>query len=300
MWQAAFRSARPGKINNLSTLKLYGSRYKLTLHKAAVKVAGYEQPPPDGGGNGAQGRGPPKRSERERFQSSLSRTRSAVFELAACNPWDHFCTWTLADNKGFDRYDLAPWYKDFSQWIRNQRRLHKAPLAYLIVPEGHKDGAWHLHALVKGLPLDRLKKLTQEDFLPYRLLAKIRAGDTLYSWPAYQEKYGWCTLEPIKDPDRCASYIAKYVTKAFGPVDAPGQAPGPAPGGWRPGKKMYYASHGLQRAQLLWSGQVYYQEGQAWEFQNDYVATKWLDEKEKERFCHEQGIEFAPEATKGL
>lgn len=259
---------------NVSTIKRYGDRYKLIHHFTSIQTPGLERPgrdPPGELQNGDAG---------ARFASSLSRTRAAVFELAACNPWEWFCTWTLADDRGFDRWDLAPWYKNFSQWIRNQRRITGADIKYLVVPEGHKDGAVHLHALAMGLPLERLHLFTREEYLPYRILDKLKAGEKVYTWPAYQAKYGWCTLEPIKDRDRCASYIAKYVTKAMRDSAPAGALGSDKEEGFKelsflPGAKMYYASHGLQRAKEVWRGSLDIQDDYPWSFTNEYVGIRW-------------------------
>lgn len=267
-----YKTARHKWDYGVSTIKRYGSRYKLTQHRKAVRAGGIED---------TGGRAPPggaKKREEGRCAASISRTRATVYELAACNPWAYFCTWTLSDDKGFDRYDLGPWYKDFSQWIRNQRRLTGAKLAYLVVPECHKDGAWHLHALMDGVPMDRLLKLTLKDYLPYRLLDILKRGEELYSWPAYQEKYGWCTLSPVRDRDRCASYIAKYVTKAFSAPEggAGGDKKGPtAVASLRAGAKLYYASQGLQRAERVWKGTLPYRPDMEWDYENDYVGIVW-------------------------
>lgn len=263
-----------GRVWNVSTVKKYGDRYKLTQHLTSVKTAGLESDAEKGPAE----RAPPENNER--LAASISRTRAAVYELAACNPWEYFSTWTLADDRGFDRYDLSPWYKDFSQWIRNQRRITGAPLAYLVVPECHKDGAWHLHGLWYGMPMDKLRELRLTDFLPYRLLDKLKDGRKLYSWTAYERKYGWCTLEPIRDRDRCASYIAKYITKAF--AAAPASAEGEkeqmfSVASLPPGAKLYYASHGLKRAQLVWRGQLRLPPDFKWDFENEYVRTSWAD-----------------------
>lgn len=260
--------------HSLCTVKEYGDRYKLTVHKRYTRVPGWEDEE-----EGARGRAPPGEQD-GRSDASISRTRAMVRELAMCNPWEYFSTWTLADDRGFDRYDLAPWYKDFSQWIRNQRRLTGAALKYLVVPECHKDGAWHLHGLWLGMPMDKLRLLTSQDYLPYRLLDKLKDGRPLYNWPAYQEKYGWCTLEPIRDKDRCATYVAKYITKAFSGATAPeggdkesviSVASLPA------GAKLYYASRGLERAKEIWRGRIYFPEGYQFDFENEYVRTKWAD-----------------------
>lgn len=292
-WVARMRTLRgPEREWNIATVKRFGDRYKLTFHKTSVMAPGLERPgrPPPGEGESEP---PPKgggESDNERFASSLSRTRAAVFELAACNPWEWFCTWTLADNKGFDRYDLGPWYKNFSQWMRDQRKATGYDVKYLAVPEGHKDGAWHLHALMMGLPPDRLRALRSDEYLPYRLLDKLKAGENVYTWPAYQRKYGWCTLEPIKDRGRCASYIAKYVTKA---MTGQAQETGPKVGSLRSRAKMYYASHGLERAKEVWRGKMGPPEDYPWDFQNEYVGTKWADSL-KEILTEEQIKEAIP------
>lgn len=256
----------------VTTLKRYGDRYKLTQHRKAVRAGGLEA---------EGGRAPPKGEKKEqggRCAASISRTRATVYELAACNPWSFFCTWTLADDKGFNRYDLGPWYKDFSQWVRNQRRITGAKLAYLVVPECHKNGAWHLHALMEGIPKERLKKLSTDDYLPYRLLDMIKRGEEIYSWPAYQEKYGWCTLSPIRDRDRCASYIAKYVTKAFTAPEGGGDGDrkgATAAASLPDGAKLYYASHGLERAKKIWMGKLPFRPDMKWDYENEFVGIVW-------------------------
>lgn len=248
-----------GAARDVITIKRYGERYKLVYHKTLLRRGGLDRPPRPAAA--------PRASEEERAASSLSRSRAAVYELAACNPWEWFGTWTLADDRGYDRYDLGPWYKDFSQWVRNQRRLTGAALHYLIVPEQHKDGAWHLHALMLGLPRERLRPFGLDEHLPYRMLDKLRRGEELYDWPAYRRKYGWCCLEPIRDRARCASYIAKYVTKSF--AGSLGRA-----------AKLYYCSQGLERAELVWRGDWHVPADYQWDYQNDYVALKWVDYKE--------------------
>ena len=246
------------EIREFCTVKKYGSRFKLVHHKYPVRRAGLDRPKSE-----ADNLNPPQDGGPVRYESSLSRTRSAVFELAACNQWEWFCTFTLADDRGFDRFDLEGWRKDFSQWIRNQRRLHRCELDYLIVPEKHENGAWHMHGLVKGLPLQSLRRFGPDEYLPVRLLRRIRAGDALYEWPAYRKKYGYTVIEPIRDIDRCASYIAKYVSKAFAEPTLVGN------------QHMYFASQGLQRAELVQRGILTSSVGVEWDFSNEYCDIKW-------------------------
>ena len=97
-----------------------------------------------------------------KFASSISRARSMVKEYGFCNPWNYFVTLTL-DAKKYDRYDLGKFKADLQQWVRDERKRHKliygreGRLIVLFVPETHKDGAWHLHGLVGGLPIEDTK-----------------------------------------------------------------------------------------------------------------------------------------------
>lgn len=252
-------------VRDVLTIKRYGDRYKLVYHKGLLQVGGLDRPPrpPTAAGDGEA-----DEDDEGRAASSLSRSRAAVFELAACNCWEWFGTFTVRGGAdGYDRYDLGAWYKDLSQWVRNQRRLTGADIRYLIVPEEHRDGAWHLHGLLVGLPLDRLRPFGADELLPYRLLDKLREGRAVYDWPAYRRKYGWVCLEPIRDQARCASYVAKYVTKAYG-----GRRP--------PGAKLYYCSQGLERAELVWRGSAHVPVGYPWEYSNDYISLRWIDKEE--------------------
>lgn len=250
------------RLYDAVTVKQYGDRYKLTYHRKGLVRGGLELPSrPPKVGEGEAG----EEETKARFEASLSRTRSKVFELAACNPWEWFCTFTLADDRGFDRYDLAPWHKDFAQWLRNLRRNHGAGLRYLIVPETHKDGAWHMHALMMGVPDKFLRQFAPGERLPDKLRAKVGKGQQVYDWPAYRQKYGWVTLEPIRDPGRCASYLAKYVTKAMSEPTLSSNT------------HLYYASQGLERAQLLHRGYMHIPPDFAWDFTNDFVSIKWAD-----------------------
>lgn len=261
------------------TVKRYGDRYKLVYHKHGLQISGAEargvddagtanQPPDDHNGPGGccihPGGGDPSQDERSR--SSLSRARAAVFEVAVCNPWEYFVTLTV-DPEKFDRFNLDAWHRDFSQWLRNQRRLHGCALGYLLVPEKHPtSGAWHMHGLFLGLPLSRLRPFVQDEYLPYKILDKLQKGQAVYDWPGYRKKYGFCTVEPLRDRARAASYIAKYVTKDL------------AAAVLLSGAHLYYCSHGLRRAELVDRGSVHLPPEMEWDFENEHVGILWLDE----------------------
>lgn len=54
-------------------------------------------------------------------ENNISRAKSRVFELALCNEWDIFLTFTL-DPKKYDRDDLKKFQKDLGQFIRDYKQ----------------------------------------------------------------------------------------------------------------------------------------------------------------------------------
>ena len=119
-------------------------------------------------------------SEAPKLESSLSRSRSRVWELALCNPWDMFVTLTLSPAM-CDRHDLNGTYKRVAKFFNNINSRTDAELKYLLIPEPHKDGAWHFHGLVSGLPLHHLKPFTLNDNIPRRLKNMLQEGRQVYT-----------------------------------------------------------------------------------------------------------------------
>lgn len=140
-----------------------------------------------------------------KLDNAFSRARSMVLQYALCNPWDYFFTGTL-DKLKQDRYDLDTFSSRLSQWIRDKRKAYDAKFQVLLVPEGHQDGAWHIHGLVYGLPGS-----VTCPFQPPAPRKLIEGG--FLNWPDYQTKFGFCSLAPIRDPIATAFYISKYVSK---------------------------------------------------------------------------------------
>ena len=210
----------------------------------------------------------------ERFQASISRTKNRIFELAMCNEFTMFCTLTQDEKKVRNRYDLETFRKDFAHFVRNQNRSRELPIKYLLIPEQHKDGAWHIHGFFSGLEEGTdLTAFTLADRLPYRLRKMIKNGETVYNWPKYAKKYGFFTATAIKDKIAASSYITKYVTK-----DVAKQA-------LESGRHLFFASQGLKGREVVvhdnidQGGELVFcpiSDGE-WDFENDYVKVKWID-----------------------
>ena len=145
-----------------------------------------------------------------KLDNSFSRARSMVLQYALCNPWDYFFTGTL-DERLADRYNLDRYAKRLMQFIRDKRKKYNASFQVLLVPENHKDGAWHIHGLVYGLPASALRPFR------YPEPKKLIDGGFL-NWPDYQRAFGFCSLAPIRDKVATAYYVTKYISKDMIPA----------------------------------------------------------------------------------
>lgn len=203
----------------------------------------------------------------DKLDCSISRTKSRIRELALCNPWEYFVTFTL-DAKKYDRYNLPTYIKDLGVYIKNYNRLHNCKIKYILIPEQHEDGAWHLHGFFLGLQNEFLIQFTKDMHLPYQILKKLEKGHAVFSWDAYSKRFGWCTLEPIRNSESTASYITKYITKDVAQSVTELNA------------HMYYCSKGLQRAEILERRQML-KNIQNPTFSNDYVTIKDFHNKDE-------------------
>ncbi len=269
-----------------ATVKSYGGKKKkLTVCKNRVRQYGLNgtfdsntkdntsgnAPPPAETGlappctQGDNNKSPPSEAEKQRLACNLSRARSTIYELALCNDWDYFFTFTL-DPKKYDRSDLKTFQKDLSRFFRKYREKYKVNVKYLLVPEQHKDGInWHMHGFLIGLPEEHLRKFTFDEQLPYYIRHKLQNNQPVYDWKAYQKKFGFCNIEPIRDLEASAKYVTKYISKSMdnGIIQANGH--------------LYYASQGLNRAVTTASGYYDPQQNLYFDFENEHVLTKWYN-----------------------
>ena len=178
----------------------------------------------------------------EKLPENIRRAKSKVFELALCNEFTHFCTLTFSQDKVLDRYDLEGCMKSFCKWLNNyNNRKTSAAVRYLLIPEPHKDGAWHLHGLVSGIPEADLRQFQLDEHLPDHIRKELSKGHQVFQWMPYDKKFGYCTLSPIRSTDAVSKYITKYVTKELGSSVKELNA------------HLYYRSQGLKQKELLYS-----------------------------------------------
>lgn len=203
-----------------------------------------------------------------KINESILRSKSKIFELAFCNPWDWFFTGTINPNKQ-DRTDLELFHKQLTQWLRDYNKKYKLNIKFLFVPEKHKDGkSWHIHGFIYGLPVEHLVQFRVEDKMGKGLADKVMQGDIVYNWQAYFNRFGFCDLEPIRNHEAVSKYVTKYINKELSNSVTELNA------------HTYYHSRGLKFAELIKKGTMIW-EDIAPTYENDYCSLVWLDYSEE-------------------
>lgn len=194
---------------------------------------------------------------KEKLSNNIARARSKIFEYAICNEFEYFVTLTV-NGQYLDRYDLKEYIKKLSQFIRDYRKKYNANVQYLLIPEKHIDGAWHMHGLLKGIPKEHLK------------INKYGYKD----WEEYSKRFGYISIDEIKNQIAVSKYITKYISKSIdtgrGVTDKE--------------SKLYYCSRGLKKAIKIDEGTLntYHLNNIYFEFENDYIKSLTLNKKEYE------------------
>ena len=222
-------------------IKKYGDKYKVTICHIDVwqETERYTE-------NLEKGK-EKESNEIGKARRNISRAKGMVLEYAKCNDWDWFFTGTL-DKRKQNRYDLQAYIRDLGQFIRDERKRTGSEIRYMLIPEQHKDGAWHMHGYFYGIPETDIQ-INSHGY---------------YDWTRYSKRFGYCSLDRIKDKERCDNYITKYISKEMGGLAI------------EKNKKLYYSSRGLHTAEII--HQAYTSEKISTpDFENDFVSIKWLD-----------------------
>ena len=129
---------------------------------------------------------------------SLRRTRTTIFDYALSNDFEYFVTFTFNPKK-IDRYSIDETFNTMKYWLNRQKK-HSPDFAYVIVPEFHKDGAIHFHALIRAYNGDmKSTKVFQN-------------GKRVYNVTGFTS--GFTNAQKMDDnQEKTAGYITKYITK---------------------------------------------------------------------------------------
>lgn len=205
----------------------------LTASKPIFREPGYEpadkwaseprrRPDRPKGGEAAQA----SAQSADNVKRAVRRAKQKLRDLALCNDMRYFVTLTL-DPAVIDRYDMREITRRLNAWCSNQ--VQRCGLAYVLVPERHKDGAVHFHGFVNdavevvdsgtlSLPWDKKPRRPADEAQRADWLA--RGGKVVYNLPAWP--LGFTTaIELYGDPVAAVNYCCKYVGKQQAGADMP-------------------------------------------------------------------------------
>lgn len=161
-----------------------------------------------------------KKKKLDNLSRSFRRTRSALYMYARQCNWEYFITLTYSPDKLENRYDFSLCMKKVHTWINNCKKRKAENLLYLLVPEQHKDGAWHIHGL-----------LCNTTGLTFTDSDKRYNGKIVYNLDDW--KLGFSTATKVTDTYKVSNYITKYITKDLCAIT--------------PGKQRYFVSKSIPK-----------------------------------------------------
>ena len=199
------------------------------------------------------------RAERQGGQDvarAVRRARAQVRDIARCTPFRWFVTLTLDQNR-IDRYDMKAITRHLNRWLDNQVR--RKGLAYVLVPERHKDGAIHFHgffndaleAVDSGTISRPGRKAPQRPRSARQRAEWLEAGGhPVYNLPGWS--WGFTTaIELYGEYDAAVSYVCKYIGKDMEPGASPnGDDPQLQPA--KIGGRWYYSGGKLGRPEVTY------------------------------------------------
>jgi hypothetical protein len=164
---------------------------------------------------------------------------------------------------------LNEFKKKLSNWINNYNSKKGSKIKYLLIPEMHKDNSWHMHGLIQGIPIEHLTEFEKTDKLPLKMLMILHQDRKLYNWQAYQKSFGFISMEKVLNAEAISKYITKYITKDIVKSQI------------KLNDHIYYCSHGLKRAEKIYTGEL--RRSVEADFENDYIASKTVRSIEEAR-----------------
>lgn len=194
----------------------------------------------------------PKNMANDVREDSVRRAKQKVFDISFCNEFDYFVTWTLNEEK-IDRFGPKEISKKLKTFLRNM--VERNDLRYLVIPEHHKDGAIHMHALISGdIKLVDSGRRTKDKKHPEN------HGKVIYNMP--QWKLGFSTAIPITgDRANVSKYVTKYISKDFCKIF---------------GSFYYAGGKGLKRSPEIRLFDVDFNSVDAKVYEKPYMAFKYI------------------------
>lgn len=181
----------------------------------------------DGIGTQKKAREAGVKSQGDDMLRSMRWARAKLRRLALANEFSYFVTLTLSPAE-VDRYDAKAIMAKVNRWLDNMVR--RKGLRYVLVPERHKDGAFHFHGFFSGDGLEVVDSGHHD-----------KQGHTIYNLP--QWGYGFTAAIGLYGTySRAVGYVCKYIGKQDGE---------------RPMGRWYYSGGDLREPQKEYSVMEY-------------------------------------------
>lgn len=150
---------------------------------------------------------------------SKRRARAAVYDLALASDFEFFATFTVDPARVRDRLDDEEVFRHLHDWLDNNVR--RRGLAYVLVPEYHKKGGLHFHALINGalevadsgtLSVPGWKRPARPRSEKQRQRWLAAGAAVVYNLPGWS--FGFSTaIRLYGDRAAAVGYLVKYITK---------------------------------------------------------------------------------------
>lgn len=144
----------------------------------------------------------------ENAKRSLRRAKSTAFDLILSNyDLDAFCTLTYSPEAVADKFSYEDCYDKLKNWLSNS--VQRRDLKYVLVPERHKSGAIHFHALCNSAAIDLERAHSANTGRP--LSHNNRPIFNITNW-----KHGFSTAELVGEKSVDREAVSKYIFKYMG------------------------------------------------------------------------------------
>ena len=144
----------------------------------------------------------------DNLERSLRRAKIAAFDLILCNSdLDCFVTLTYNPESVEDKTSYEECYKKLKSFLSNMVQRHG--LKYVLVPERHKSGAIHFHAICNSSAL-----CLRRAYNPNNGRDICHNGRPIYN--VLDWKYGFSTAEFIAGEEADREAVSKYIFKYMG------------------------------------------------------------------------------------
>lgn len=186
----------------------------------------------------------------EKSKNNIVRAKNAITDIVLANDFKYF--FTLTFNTNYDRFDLSQLRSAWKKQLRLIRELYHIDVKYLIVPEQHKNGAWHFHGFFNE-NIQETFKINENGYIVINELVKL----------------GFHNVQKIEKKERVASYVTKYISKNLA-------------NGIKGFKHSYFCSLGLSKG-LTGEDIIYNNEhfnNSFFDYGNDFCYRKILKREE--------------------